>query len=102
AHQHLPTAATPLGNIETSTTDIAENLLVTEVGRVKKSACMEIIENEGLGVEYIGFDVEKTTFDIPLDRQAIAHAIETTGIFKRVYNNVVTEINSVMTPRVVG
>lgn len=45
--------------IETSEAHIAENLPVTEVERVKNSPSMELIENEGLGVEYIGFNVEK-------------------------------------------
>ncbi|WP_074531886.1 glutathione ABC transporter substrate-binding protein [Bacillus paranthracis] len=98
----VPEDATRIGMIETSEAHIAENLPVTEVERVKNSPSMELIENEGLGVEYIGFNVQKKPFDNPLVRQAIAHAIETKGILKGVYNNVGTEINSVMTPKVFG
>ena len=56
----VPEDATRIGMIETSEAHIAENLPVTEVERVKNSPSMELIENEGLGVEYIGFNVQKS------------------------------------------
>ena len=62
---------------------------------------MELIENEGLGVEYIGFNVQKSHLTTRSFVKRLHMQLKRKD-FKRVYNNVGTEINSVMTPKVFG
>src|SRR5699024_5533519 len=60
-------------------------------GMVEESDSVELYQSEGLGVDYIGFNVESEPFDDIRVRQAINYAIDKEAIIEGVYNNVGTE-----------
>lgn len=98
----VPEDTTRIAMVEAGEAHIADQLTVTEVERAQSSPNMTMVRAEGLGVEYIGFNVTKKPFDDVRVRQAVAHAIEKEAIVKGVYNNVGTEAVSAMSSKVIG
>ncbi|HBZ83810.1 MULTISPECIES: glutathione ABC transporter substrate-binding protein [Brevibacillus] len=98
----VPEDTTRIAMVEAGEAHIGDQLPVTEVERAQATPSMNMVRAEGLGVEYIGFNVTKKPFDDVRVRQAVAHAIEKEAIVKGVYNNVGTEAVSSMSPKVIG
>ncbi|MDF2680188.1 MAG: putative transporter substrate binding protein [Brevibacillus sp.] len=98
----VPEDTTRIAMIEAGEAHIGDQLPVTEVERAQTSPNMTMARAEGLGVEYIGFNVTKKPFDDIRVRQAVAHAIEKEAIVRGVYNNVGNEAVSAMSSKVIG
>ena len=98
----VPEDTTRIAMVEAGEAHIGDQLPVTEVERAQATPSMNMVRAEGLGVEYIGFNVQKKPFDDVRVRQAVAHAIEKEAIVKGVYNNVGTEAVSSLSPKVIG
>lgn len=98
----VPEDTTRIAMVESGEAQIGDQLPVTELERVQGSSDMTLSRTEGLGVEYIGFNVKKKPFDDVRVRQAIAHAIEKDSIIKGVYNNVGSRASSALSPKVIG
>lgn len=62
--------------LETGEIDIAYNLSVNDVERVKESKDLELLTTKTSSVGYISFNTEKAPFNDVKARQAIAHAID--------------------------
>jgi peptide/nickel transport system substrate-binding protein len=98
----VPEDTTRIAMVEAGEAHIGDQLPVTEVERAQSSPNMNMVRAEGLGVEYIGFNVTKKPFDDIRVRQAVAHAVEKEAIVKGVYNNVGNEAVSAMSSKVIG
>jgi peptide/nickel transport system substrate-binding protein len=98
----IPEDATRIAMVETGEAHLAEPVPVTEVERIEGSSTMKLNRSDGLGIDYIGFNVNKKPFDNVKVRQAINLAIDTDLILKGVYNNVGTKATAPMGPGVWG
>ncbi|KAF0818972.1 ABC transporter, substrate-binding protein (cluster 5, nickel/peptides/opines) [Bacillus sp. ZZV12-4809] len=98
----VPEDSTRIAMVETGEAHIAEPVPVTEVERIENSNSMELVRSDALGVDYIGFNVEKEPFNNVKVRQAISYAIDTEAIVKGVYNNVGTVATAPMGPAIWG
>lgn len=98
----VPEDTTRIAMVEAGEAHIGDQLPVTEVERAQTSPDMTMVRAEGLGVDYIGFNVLKKPFDDVRVRQAVAHAVEKEAIVKGVYNNVGNMAVSAMSPKVIG
>ncbi|MCZ8515111.1 glutathione ABC transporter substrate-binding protein [Paenibacillus filicis] len=98
----VPEDTTRIAMVESGEAQIGDQLPVTELNRVQSSSAMTLARAEGLGVEYIGFNVKKKPFDDVRVRQAIAYAIEKDAIIKGVYNSVGSRAVSALSPKMIG
>lgn len=98
----VPEDATRIAMVETGEAHLAEAVPVTEVERIESSDAMELYRREGLGNDYIGFNLNKKPFNDVRVRQAISHAIDTDVILEGVFNNVGTKATAPMGPKVWG
>ncbi|MEC0227441.1 glutathione ABC transporter substrate-binding protein [Paenibacillus alba] len=98
----VPEDTTRVAMVESGEVQISDQLPVTELDRVKNSTSMTLARTEGLGVEYIGFNVKKKPFDDVRVRQAFSYAIEKDSIIKGVYNGVGSKAISALSPKMIG
>ncbi|OPH56003.1 ABC transporter substrate-binding protein [Paenibacillus ferrarius] len=98
----VPEDTTRVAMIETGEAQVAEQLPVTEIERVKSSATMSLGRFDAFAVDHIGFNTSKKPFDDARVRQAVAYAIDKEAIIKGVYNNVGKVANSSLGPKVIG
>ncbi|WP_306009919.1 glutathione ABC transporter substrate-binding protein [Bacillus sp. MMSF_3328] len=98
----VPEDSTRIAMVETGEAHIAEPVPVNEVERIENSDSMKLVRSDALGVDYIGFNVEKEPFNNVKVRQAISYAIDTEAIVKGVYNNVGTIATAPMGPSIWG
>lgn len=100
--QVIPEDATRVSLVETGDSHVADPVPVTEIARVESSPNMDLVRSPALGIDYIGFNLNKEPFDNKLVRQAINYAIDTDIILEGVYNNVGTKAEGPMGPGVWG
>ena len=98
----VPEDSTRIGMVETGEIHISEQIPVTDIERIENSNSMKLHRTEGLGTEFIGFNVQLEPFDNILVRQAVSHAIEREAIISGVYNDVGKIANLTMSPKVSG
>ncbi len=98
----IPEDATRIAMVETGEAHLAEPVPVTEVERIESSSSMKLNRSEGLGIDYLGFNLTKKPFDDVRVRQAINLAVDTDLIIKGVYNDVGTVATAPMGPGVWG
>lgn len=98
----VPEDATRLAMIETGEAHINDQVPVTELDRIEASDSIGLQRNDGLAVEYVGFNTKKKPLDDVKVRKAISHAIEREAIIKGVYNDVGSLANAAMSPMVFG
>jgi peptide/nickel transport system substrate-binding protein len=98
----IPEDATRIAMVETGEAHIAEPVPVTEVDRIESSQSMKLNRSEGLGIDYVGFNIKKKPYDDVRVRQAINYAVDTQAIIDGVYNNVGTKATGPMGPGVWG
>jgi len=98
----VPEDTTRVAMVETGEAQVAEQLPVTEIDRVKSSSTMTLGRFDAFATDHIGFNVTKKPFDDVRVRQAIAYAIDREAIVKGVYNGVGKVSNSSLGPKVIG
>ncbi|MRG87889.1 glutathione ABC transporter substrate-binding protein [Salinibacillus xinjiangensis] len=98
----VPEDATRIAMVETGEAHLAEPVPVTEIERIENSDSMSLNRSQGLGTDYLGFNVQKEPFNNKKVRQAINYAVDTEQIIEGVYNNVGTVADSPMGPGVWG
>ncbi|MGY0692396.1 glutathione ABC transporter substrate-binding protein [Virgibacillus sp. FSP13] len=98
----VPEDSTRIAMVETGEAHLAEPVPVSEVDRIENSQNMKLNRSDGLGIDYIGFNVEKEPFDDARVRQAINYAVDKEAIISGVYNNVGTVAKGPMGPGVWG
>lgn len=101
-YKSVPEDLTRVAMVESGEAQVADQVPVTELARIEKSANLNLLRTEGYGVEYIGFNFQKKPFDDFRVRQAIASAIEKESIISGVYNNVGKRANSTLSTKVFG
>lgn len=98
----VPEGTTRIAMVETGEAQVAEQLPVTEIERVKASSSMTLGRFEAFATHHLGFNVTKKPFDDVRVRQAIAYAIDKDSIVKGVYNNVGKTTSSTLGGKVIG
>lgn len=98
----IPEDTTRLGMVERGEVHIMDQVPLNEIERVEASDSLKLYRNEGLGVEFIGFNVQKTPVNNVALRKAISYAIDQEAILSGVFNNVGLLSNSTMSPKVFG
>ncbi|WP_235792026.1 glutathione ABC transporter substrate-binding protein [Virgibacillus salidurans] len=98
----IPEGQTRIAMVETGDAHIAEPINTSDVPRVENSEDMELHESEGLGVDYIGVNMNKEPFDDKLVRQAINYALDTETMIEHVYNGVGVYADGPIGPSVIG
>lgn len=96
--QVVPESNSRYAMVETGQAHIAEPISFQSLDMVEESDSMELYQSEGLGIDYIGLNVESEPFDDIRVRQAINYAIDTDAIIEGVYNGVGTEADGPMGP----
>ncbi|WP_100010226.1 glutathione ABC transporter substrate-binding protein [Lentibacillus sediminis] len=98
----IPEAQTRISMVETGDAHIAEPVTTSSVSRIEGSDVMEFYNTEGLGVDYMGMNVQKEPFDDKLVRQAVNHAIDMDALIEHVYNGVGIPAEGPIGPAVFG
>lgn len=98
----VPEDTTRTAMVETGEAHLTDQVPVSELARVQSSPSIKLLRTEGLGIEWLDFNVQKKPFDDVRVRQAIAHAIDKEAIIKGVYNDVGRKAVSTLSPKVVG
>lgn len=81
----VPEVSARLAELETGGIQVAHNIDASNANRVSEGETTELIEQESLRTDYLGFNTEKEPFDDVRVRQAIALAIDTEAIVDGVY-----------------
>ncbi|KHF41617.1 glutathione ABC transporter substrate-binding protein [Halalkalibacter okhensis] len=98
----VPEDLTRLAEVETGEAHIAEPVPTSDLSRIEGSSEMSLYRSEGLGIDYIGFNMNKEPFDDIRVRQAINLAVDTDAIVEHVYNGVGIKAEGPMGPGVWG
>lgn len=98
----VPEDATRIAMVENGEAHISDQIPVTEIDRLENSSNVSIMRTEGLGVDFIGFNMEDPVLSDLKVRQAISSAIDRSAIISGVFNDVGTLANSAMSPMVLG
>ncbi|WP_313892775.1 glutathione ABC transporter substrate-binding protein [Psychrobacillus sp.] len=98
----VPEDTTRLGMVENGEAHVMEQIPVNEIQRIEASNSLELYRNEGLGVEFLGFNVQKAPMDNVLLRKAISYALDREAILSGVFNKVGLLSNSTMSSKVFG
>jgi len=91
-----------LAMVETGEAHIAEPINVNNISQVEQSEEMDLYRTEGLGMDYVGFNMNKEPFDDKRVRQAINYAIDTEEMVESVYNGVGLYADGPIGPAVLG
>jgi len=88
--------------LEAGEIDIAYDLDPMDADKVKNDANLNLVEEDSLSNDYIGFNIEKEPFNNPKVRQAIYHAINRDQLIEAVYQGAGLAANSPIGPKVFG
>jgi len=100
--QIIPEGATRVANLETGYAHIIDPLAPNEAARVEAMDNASISTQDSVGINYIGFNMEKAPFDNVLVRQAISMAIDKEEIINGIYEGYGQIADGPLSPTVVG
>ncbi|ART75512.1 glutathione ABC transporter substrate-binding protein [Sutcliffiella horikoshii] len=98
----VPEDTTRLAMIETGEAHVNDQVPITEIERIAASETLNLYRADGLGIEFLGFNVQKAPFDQLEVRKAITQAIDRKAVLKGVFQNSGMLANSPMSPKVFG
>ena len=98
----VPEDTTRLAMIETGEAHVNDQVPITEIERIEASETLNLYRADGLGIEFLGFNVQKAPFDQLNVRKAITQAIDRKAILEGVFQNSGMLANSPMSPKVFG
>lgn len=82
----IPEVSARLAELETGGIQVARDIDASNAQRVQEGDNTELLEQESLRTDYLGFNTQKEPFDDEKVRQAIALAIDTEAIVDGVYD----------------
>ena len=98
----IPEVSARLAELETGGIQVAHNIDASNADRVSEGDTTELIEQESLRTDYLGFNTQKEPFDDVKVRQAIAHAIDREAIVDGVYEGMGIQATHPIPPDVWG
>ncbi|WP_462421347.1 glutathione ABC transporter substrate-binding protein [Salinicoccus sp. Marseille-QA3877] len=98
----IPEVSARLAELETGGIQVAHNIDASNADRVSEGETTELIEQESLRTDYLGFNTQKEPFDDVKVRQAIAHAIDREAIVDGVYEGMGIQATHPIPPDVWG
>ncbi|PPA69950.1 glutathione ABC transporter substrate-binding protein [Jeotgalibacillus proteolyticus] len=100
--QVVPEGATRLANLETEYAHIIDPLAPNEAARVENMEHASLTTEDSVGINYIGFNLNKEPFDDVRVRQAISMAINKEEMINGIYDGYGTIATGPLAPPVVG
>ncbi|MDB0580197.1 glutathione ABC transporter substrate-binding protein [Salinicoccus roseus] len=98
----IPENGARIAELETGGIQVAAEVDSTSAERVKNNEETELVEQESVRTDYLGFNVEKEPFDDVKVRQAISHAIDRDEIISGVYDDMGIKAEGPLAPDVWG
>ena len=99
----VPEAINRTIGLEANEVQMAYDLAVTDLDKIKSNDKLSLKEATSTTVWYLGFNTEKENLDNKMVRQAIAHAINMEDFIKIVFNDVATPAkNTMLVPMLFG
>ncbi len=101
--RNIPEAINRAIGLEAGEIDIAYDLAVTDLDRIKSNKNLQLEEVTSTTVWYLGFNTEKPNFEDVQVRQAIAYALNINDIIEIVFNGIATPAkNTMIVPSLFG
>ncbi|GHH99773.1 ABC transporter substrate-binding protein [Neobacillus kokaensis] len=94
--KNIPEAINRSIGIETGEIDLAYDLAITDIDKVKNDKNLKLVEVTSTTVNYLGFNTKKPIIDDVRVRKAIAYALNTQDIIDIVFNGVATPAHNTM------
>lgn len=98
----IPENGARMAELETGGIQVAAEVDSTSAERVRNAEGTELIEQESVRMDYLGFNVEKEPFDDVKVRQAISYAIDKNEIISGVYDDMGIKASGPLAPDVWG
>ncbi len=96
--KHIPEAINRSIGLETGEIDLAYDLAITDLDKVKNHKNLKVEEVTSTTVNYLGFNTKKPILDDVRVRKAIAYALNTKDIIDIVFNGTATPAHNTMLP----
>lgn len=91
-----------IAELESGSSDAILATLSSNIERVDSNEDVELLRNDSVSIDYIGFNTEKEPFNDPKVRQAITHAFDSEAVLEGVYNGSGTPAEAPLAPGVLG
>lgn len=98
----VPEDLTRLAELETGDSHITNPLNPSDIEKMEGDEALSIVRQDGLGIEFLGFNVEKEPFDDKRVRRALAMGIDKNELLEGIYSNVGTLAKGPLAPDVFG
>lgn len=98
--RNVPEQSNRIIGLETGEIDLVYDIEGLDKEKVKTDDRFTYVENPGLSMTYLGFNLKKDLFKDKRVRQAIAYGIDTKPIVDAVFNGSATEADSIIPPGV--
>jgi len=98
----IPETGARLAELETGGVQVARDIDASNADRIADGENTELLEQESLRTDYLGFNVEKEPFDDVKVRQAISLAIDRDAIIEGVYDGMGLAASNPLPPDVWG
>ena len=98
----VPEDLTRLAELETGDSHVTNPLSPSDIAQVEGNEELTVVRQDSLGIEFLGFNVEKAPFDDERVRRAIAMGIDKEQILEGIYDNIGTPAKSPLSPNVFG
>lgn len=98
----VPEDLTRLAELETGESHITNPLSPSDVEKVHADEALTVLRQQSLGIEFVGFNVEKEPFDDERVRRAISMAIDKEQILEGIYDHVGAPAIGPLAPDVFG
>lgn len=91
-----------LAELETGSSDMIFHVESANIERVESNEDVSIMTSYGVGIDYIGFNMQKEPFDDVRVRQAVSHALDKELVMEGVYNDSGAIAHGPIAPDILG